>query len=197
MSLYFVFLRKPKDLTDRRNDPFWEFGSFGRTGCHKANLLHPRRTPLRDGDQLAFLQGGRGEIRVIGVTPSISVTGSTGLLEPEWSRSYRPMPYSNAPLLIDNLGKTAFPSALQLLHGTRRSTYCGAAGSRLRSKMTAVDAELTNEILQWFASTALSKIKVYPEAIQSKGESWHMHAMSQGWSTASSRRQEYQRLGRK
>ena len=32
MSLYLVFLRRPESLDDRRSDPFWEFGSFGRTG---------------------------------------------------------------------------------------------------------------------------------------------------------------------
>ena len=39
-----VCLRQPiKDNPDeKRSDPFWEFGSFGCTGCHSTNLMNPR-----------------------------------------------------------------------------------------------------------------------------------------------------------
>ena len=34
-----VLLRQPSSaVTERRDDPFWEFGSFGCTGCHGRNL---------------------------------------------------------------------------------------------------------------------------------------------------------------
>ena len=36
-----VHLRRPRSRSDKRDDPFWEFGSFGITGCHARNLLHP------------------------------------------------------------------------------------------------------------------------------------------------------------
>jgi hypothetical protein len=39
-----VLLRQPrKDISEMRTDPFWEFGSFGLTGCHQRNLLHPKK----------------------------------------------------------------------------------------------------------------------------------------------------------
>lgn len=33
-----VHLRRPKNASDMRDDPFWEFGSFGITGCHAHDL---------------------------------------------------------------------------------------------------------------------------------------------------------------
>ena len=41
-DIFFVHLRRPKNSGDQRADPFYEFGSFGCTGCHSWNLLHPR-----------------------------------------------------------------------------------------------------------------------------------------------------------
>ena len=34
--VFIVHLRRPKknDPEEMRSDPFWEFGSFGCTGCH-------------------------------------------------------------------------------------------------------------------------------------------------------------------
>jgi hypothetical protein len=197
MSLYFVFLRRPGDLSDRRNDPFWEFGSFGRTGCHKKNLLHPRHSRLKDGDRLAFLQGGEGEIRVIALTPPIKVAGSTERIELMWDKAYRPLPYSKAPLLISNRNETAFPQVISALRlkDTNRTTPCGAAASRLRSRTTAVSFELSRELLQWFAPPMLPTITAYPEAIQSEASAWTKHAKAEGWATAAQRARQYKQAG--
>src|SRR5687767_7698431 len=112
MRVYFVYLRRPSRMDDRRNDPFWEFGSFGKTGCHSRNLLHPKKSPLEDGDRLAFLQGGNQEIRVIGLTPPIEVARAGTRIELRWDKSYRPLPYSAAPLLISNNEETDFPGVI-------------------------------------------------------------------------------------
>ncbi len=39
-----ALLRQPRmeRPNEMRSDPFWEFGSFGLTGCHKTNLMHPK-----------------------------------------------------------------------------------------------------------------------------------------------------------
>jgi hypothetical protein len=52
-------LRRPRK-NDRRTDPFWELGSFGCSGCHGKNLLHPKNCQISNGDRLAFVQGGKG-----------------------------------------------------------------------------------------------------------------------------------------
>lgn len=194
VSLYFVYLRPPETLSDRRDDPLWEFGSFGKTGCHK-NLVHSRATRLVEGDRLAFLQGYNGEVLIVGVSPPISVGGSTDRPELKWDSKYRPLPFSSAPFLITNAGATDFPRAKSLLNGARRPTFCGKAASKFRSTTTEVDLGLTNQVREYFAVDNLPKIKAYPEAIQPQSGRWYRNAMSRGWATLSARTKAYERAG--
>ena len=69
-QVFIVMLRRPLK-NDRRSDPFWEFGSFGCTGCHGKNLLHPKNCQIRNGDRLAFVQGGKSGLRLLLVTPPV------------------------------------------------------------------------------------------------------------------------------
>jgi hypothetical protein len=197
MSVFFVYLRQPGGLDDRRNDPFWEFGSFGRTGCHRKNLLHPKNSRIVDGDHLAFLQGGKGEIRVVGLTPPIRVAGTTERIELKWDKTYRPVPFLSAPLLINNDGDTAFPAmyAALRLANTNRSTFCGRAASRLRSRAAAVNSELAYEIFQWFSASRLPKVAAYTDAIQADTGAWYRYAIQQKWASARERAREYKDSG--
>lgn len=195
MNLYFVYLRQPAGFSDRRHAPFWEFGSFGRTGCHSKNLLHPRNSPLRDGDRLAFLQGGRAEIRISAITPPITIGGSTGRLEARWDDSYRPLRYVDAPIFINNQGQTSFPTLLPFLEGVRRNTYCGKVGSRFRSRTSPVEPELASEVLEWFTSPAATIVKNYPEAIQHPHEEWYRYAIAQNWADRDARQLAYRDAG--
>lgn len=179
--LYFLFLRRPQSLNDMRSDPFWEFGSFGVTGCHRKNLLHPIRTPLREGDRLVFLQGGKQEIRVIGLTPPIKVLGDTERINLRWDQTYQPVPYAAAPILINNQGYTDFPAVLELLANTQRSTYCGKAGSRLRSRTSPIESELADQILVWFERPNLPRIAHYLEAVNVKESAWFHRGLHAGW----------------
>lgn len=194
MNLYFVFLRRPVKNSDRRNDPFWEFGSFGKTGCHSTNLLNSQRSPLSIGDQLAFLQGGASEIRVVGLSPPITFGGSTGRMEIKWNEKYRPIPYLYAPLLINNAGASKFSGAAAMLKDTNRSTWCGAAGSRLRSRTSAIDQPLANQIINYFRLPGLPEITAYYEAVTPNSERWSRIAKELGWAEISERRKEYDRL---
>jgi hypothetical protein len=197
MSVYFVYLRRPRGLDDRRNDPFWEFGSFGKTGCHDKHLLHPQNSRIRDGDQLAFLQGGDAEIRVVGLTPALKVAGTEARIELKWNKAYRPLPFPLAPLLINNQGGSAFPavySALKL-DETNRSTFCGRAASGLRSRSTEVSHDLAQEIIVWFSAPGLQKITIYPQAIEAESGAWYRHAIHQKWAGVSERSSEYKSVG--
>lgn len=195
MNSYFVFLRRPHDLNDRRNDPFWEFGSFGRTGCHKANLLHPRSTPLRTGDRLVFLQGGNGEIRVIGISPPLRLGGTDSFVEVTWDPNYRPVSYESAPLLINNKGETDFEKAKDYLKDANRETWCGKAGSKLRSRTTPIESELDGQILKRFSDN-FPRIEDYPEAIEPRSSRWYMHASDQGWGQRTAREAEFRKVGK-
>ncbi len=195
MKIYTVFLRRPKGLRDRRNDPFWEFGSFGRTGCHRANLLHPERTPLTAGDRLAFIQGGRSELRIIGLTPPIKVEGFHGKIELTWNREYQPIPFEQAPILIANNGASDFESITPLIIGVNRSTLCGAAASKLRARTKPIDDELAQEVESYFEKTSLPRITRYYQAIAPSDNSWVQSAEKQNWASPEERQSEYDRPG--
>lgn len=198
MSLYAVYLRQPAGIDDERREPFWEFGSFGRTGCHRRNLLS-RNSPLEAGDQLAFLQGGNAEVRIVAVTPPLHATtrreSSGALQEVNWDASYRPLPYESAPLLIDNQGRTEFPSIVRMIVDAARSTWCSKLGSCFRSRTSALDEPLAREILAWFATSNLPRALHYTDAIMRPGLLWHAHATKAGWGRPAARRLQYQNLG--
>ena len=61
-----VLLRRPyrHQSDERRDDPFWEFGSFGCTGCHRTNLMNPRRSHELVGKHLAVCAGWRSWIPI-------------------------------------------------------------------------------------------------------------------------------------
>jgi hypothetical protein len=74
-NVFVVYLRTPRmhDKDESRDDPFWEFGSFGCTGCHNRNLMNPKRANELHGAQLAFVQGGPAGVKLVHVTPQIKV----------------------------------------------------------------------------------------------------------------------------
>jgi hypothetical protein len=68
-----VVLRRPKksNKKEMRSDPFYEFGSFGCTKCHRRNLLNPRKSHELIGVRLAFAQGGKDGFKLVHLTSSI------------------------------------------------------------------------------------------------------------------------------
>jgi hypothetical protein len=185
--LYFVYLRRPFDIADLRRDPFWEFGSFGQTGCHRTNLMHPVNSPLATGDRLVFLQGGQGEIRVVGLTPPITVKRGQQPLNVTWDRTYRPIPYAVAPVLTDNSGYTDFPAVARILENTNRTTNCAKAASRLRSRSFPVAQDMEEQLLTWFSQDSLPTISHYLEAINVVESKWVQHGLAAGWASPQAR----------
>jgi hypothetical protein len=121
-----VYLRPP-DPTDKREtrpDPFYEFGSFGCTGCKSTKLMNPKKTNELEGHRLAFAQGSkRHGTRLIQLTPPCRVTRYRDLCELEWE----PEPYfryDSAPLLVAPGstmvdGRSDFPTLLAHLSSPR------------------------------------------------------------------------------
>ena len=199
MSLFFVFLRRPHDLADRRSDPFWEFGSFGATGCHHKNLLNPNSRHLNRGDRLAFLQGGDGEIRVVGVTPEIAevkvrqpIEHGRVLLEVRWDSSYRSLPYGEAPLLVSNHGILgAFPEVYSMLTNVNRSSIVAKAASKFRTRTEPLPNQLSTAILKWFSRPGLPKVERYIDSVAPAITAWHQNADTNQWWLRSQRMQRY------
>lgn len=194
-KLYFVYLRRPSSLCDRRDDPFWEFGSFGRTGCHCTNLMNPHRPKLHDGDRLAFLQGGHGEIRVISLTPPITLMPTAEGIEARWDKRFRPYQFSEAPLFIDNSGNSDFLGVREELNNINRSTWCGKAGSHFRSRTCPIDEGLEANIIKTFARWKGSTAKIYLDAVEASNGAWYSEGIAQGWATKRNRKSRYLSCG--
>jgi hypothetical protein len=146
-----VLLRRPRQEADERRDaPFWEFGSFGCTGCHRRNLMNPRRANELKGARFAFVQGGDDGYRLVHVTPLISVRHMANICEAVWSPEEMPLTYATAPLVIDNLGRSDIPLLAGLASGVRRSTALGKFASAFRSRREPLPVEVAAQVLSTF-----------------------------------------------
>ncbi len=130
-SIFMVLLRRPRK-NDRRTDPFYEFGSFGLTGCHRSNLLHPRNAPRLSGARLAFIQGGNDGARLVCLTPPVTVVMHAGNTRAEvrWDKddpSARFLRYEDAPVV------TAIDDVAAMLEDVNRTTAQGRLASKFRS----------------------------------------------------------------
>jgi hypothetical protein len=144
-------LRQPElhRKDEQRNDPFYEFGSFGLTGCHRTNLLHPRRAHELNGRRIAFAQGGPSGFRLVYLTPPISIQHHAHVCEVTWPAS-KALRYNSAPILIDNGGRTDFPALLDELQGGARTSLVGQFASNFRSRKQSVSPELATQLIAGF-----------------------------------------------
>lgn len=140
-----VLLRRPRK-NDRRTDPFYEFGSFGLTGCHRTNLLHPRNAPRLESARLAFIQGGNGGARLICLTPPVKVEMHAGKrVEVRWNKddpSSCFLRYVNAPV-VTMIGEVA-----AMLKDVNRSTAQGKLASRFRSRTKPLPPRVAESLLR-------------------------------------------------
>jgi hypothetical protein len=89
-----VHLRCPRnDPDESRDDPFWEFGSFGCTGCHSSNLMHLARIHHVEGARFTFAQGGQEGFRLVKLTPPVTVVEHRDRSEVRWEPVSMPFRY--------------------------------------------------------------------------------------------------------
>jgi hypothetical protein len=147
-----VHLRQPfrSDPSEKRSDPFWEFGSFGITTCHANNLMKPGNSKRLKNVRLAFAQGGKGEMKLVFLSPPISkVVEYEDRSEVLWERR-APFKFCKAPLLIDNDGNSDFPMLVKSMLSARRTTWLGRFSSKFRSRTAYLEAALGKEIIAVF-----------------------------------------------
>jgi len=192
--LFIVMLRRPRK-DDPRTDPFWEFGSFGCTGCHGKNLLHPKNCQICNGDRLAFVQGGQLGARLLLVTPPVERVDHAGgdpkgRVELRWDSGKKPFRYDRAPSLFESPAPgraRLFPLLADSLAHANRSTIDAKFASRFRARTSSLEPELARELETGF-NAAVKKagksdfITRYNEALP-----WCDCA-----STASERKRDYQ-----
>ena len=165
-----VYLRQPDSTNpnESRDDPFWEFGSFGCTGCHRHNLMSVRKLEELKGCRLAFVQGGRGEIRLVYLTPRVDICYHLHCGEVIWQPAEKPFAFASAPVLMNNECQSDVPSVIDLLMNVNRSTPWGKFASKFRSRRaplpTYIAQELTN-VYEQFSKSKIPRAKSYVEAL--------------------------------
>ena len=160
--VFIVTLRQPHRKGDKRTDPFWEFGSFGCTGCHSRNLLHPKNSPIADGDRVAFVQGGRLGSRLMLVTPPVrlmrhGIRGRKARIEIRWDAKAKPFCYDRAPSLFETPGPGRlglFPKLAQSIAGTHCPTIVAKFTSRFRARTRPLEDDLARELIDGFDKAA-------------------------------------------
>jgi len=166
-----VCLRRPSaDQWERRTDPFWEFGSFGCTGCHSKNLMNPKRLDELEGCRMAFAQGGPLGFRLVHLTPPVQPVDHGERRELLWTPTEMPFRYASAPLLIANDGSSDFPLLREMLeHGACR-TLVGQFGSNFRSRRTPLPKAVAAQVARVYAArrrsaAAEALCKTYDQAL--------------------------------
>jgi hypothetical protein len=144
-----VHLRQPDNRPDeKRSDPFWEFGSFGCTGCHSTNLMNPKNANQLDGKRLAFAQNGGQGFKLVFLSPPISITNYENLIEAKWTPECMPFKYTSAPLIIDKYGNTDIPSIKDKIKDVNRTTWVSKFSSKFRSRKRPVCYRIAYEIIE-------------------------------------------------
>ena len=152
-KIYIVHLRQPRNNPDEmRSDPFWEFGSFGRTGCHCKNLLHKKNYSKLDGNRLAFAQNGKEGFKLVLLTPPVKISDLGLVNEAVWNKRYKPFKYSTAPLIVNNRGDSDFQLLFNSIQYKNRNTFVSKFSSSFRSRCYPLDEEIAIEVLKVYNS---------------------------------------------
>jgi hypothetical protein len=152
-KVFLVYLRKPRRISDQREDPFWEFGSFGITLCHHRNLLSPNDSKKLVGARLAFIQPGPGCTKLVHVTPPVAVRRyrrrrrQEDVLETRWRPRTMPLSFDYAPTLIDRRGRSAFPLLKKMLRGIKGRTPLTKFASKFRTRSKPLPQDVSAEVL--------------------------------------------------
>lgn len=154
-------LRRPRK-SDPRRDPYYEFGSFGLTGCHRTNLLADKAAA---GCRLAFAQGGPSGFRLVMLTPVVDVRGYSDRHEAFWTPGDMPIRYDEAPLLIGKAGTTEVPELLPLLQDVKRSTWEARFASAFRSRKKALPPVVAKSIDEAWRAAEGARARHYWEAL--------------------------------
>jgi hypothetical protein len=145
-----VFLRQPRvgNQNERRDDPFWEFGSFGCTGCHRKNLMNPAKSSELNGVRLAFVQGGPKGVKLVHVTPPISVRQHGSVCEAKWQPVEMPLTYTSAPIVVNNDGYSDIPLLADQTRHIRRSTPVSRFTSGFRTRRLPLPSDCGLQVIR-------------------------------------------------
>jgi hypothetical protein len=133
---------------EMRSDPFWEFGSFGLTGCHQRNLMHPAKAHLLNGARLAFVQGGVHGARLVYLTPPVQAIPMADRTEVKWQVGEMPFTYGAAPVVLDGEGYSDIPTLRNFVEKVRRHSWPGKFASAFRTRREPLTEEIASEMIR-------------------------------------------------
>jgi hypothetical protein len=167
-----VMLRRPRrgDPNEMRTDPLWEFGSFGCTGCHRANLMNPTKLTELNGARLGFAQNGHLGIKLVHLTPPIRTLHHGLFGEAKWSPAEMPLSYALAPTLVKNPEFSDIPELLNIIGGVRRSSPVAQFASKFRTRREPLPPSVAKQVIavyerkrsNGFGSVAQSYVDALP-----------------------------------
>ena len=145
-----VMLRRPrlKDPTEMRTDPLWEFGSFGCTGCHRNNLMNPKKLTEHNGARFAFAQNGALGVKLVHVTPPVRMRPHGAFAEAVWRPAEMPLRYDAAPTLVNNFGASDVPTLIVMISTVKRGSPIAQFASKFRSRRQPLPDHIGAELLQ-------------------------------------------------
>jgi hypothetical protein len=149
-----VMLRQPRleDPNEMRTDPLWEFGSFGCTGCHRKNLMNPKKLIEHNGARFAFAQNGQLGIKLVHVTPPVRMLHHGLFGEATWEPSAMPLRYDSAPTLVNNFGASDVPTLIHMISDVIRSSPVAQFASKFRSRRQPLPDHVGRELLEVYNS---------------------------------------------
>ncbi len=162
-----VHLRRPRlhDPHETRRDPFWEFGSFGLTGCHSRNLMHPKRADELNGIRLAFVQGGENSMRLVYLSPPVKIVRHKNVVEATWKPSM-PFCYFFAPLIVNNKGRTDFPKLKRTFSDVDRDTWARRFSSMYRTRREPLAQNVAREVVEVFDAGYVTGLGILAETYE-------------------------------
>ncbi len=169
-DIVLVMLRVPNkgNPNEKRSDPFWEFGSFGCTGCHRTNILNPKRLTEMEGKRLAFAQGGSGGVRLVYLTPPVTGRHYPKGAELKWRPHQMPLRYEAAPTIIDNAGHSDMSAVFEELTDVNRGTLVAKFASKFRSRRQPLTVGFARQIEKVYVNFRKRKAAIadrYEEAL--------------------------------
>jgi hypothetical protein len=144
-----VMLRQPRrgDPNEMRTDPLWEFGSFGCTGCHHANLMNPAKITELHGARFGFAQNGPYGIKLVYLTPPVRTLHHGSFGEAKWSPAEMPLTYASALTLVNNLGYSDVPLMMSMLSGVRRNSPVARFASKFRARREPLPPPVSEQVI--------------------------------------------------
>jgi len=149
-----VMLRQPRTscATEMRSDPFWEFGSFGVTGCHQRNLMHPKKAAALEGARMAFVQGGVDGFKLVYLTPPVHAIAYADRSEIRWQPPEMPFRYDCAPVIIDPSGASDIVGFHALIEEVNRNGWLGRFASKFRTRREPLPQPLAANLVACYTA---------------------------------------------